>query len=175
MLRSILAALLLAAAGTASAQTIYRCVENGRPVSFQTEPCSPRARTASARPYTPEPSPTANELAWKRYNTEVEMRSRGARASSGAAAGHVIVASPGPADGVTCSEAKARRDDWERNAGRRGHPDRDVRCRVENGEARGVANNDEARLRRRDIRLRDRSSHNAYYVTAHSPSWGQPA
>lgn len=86
-------------------------------MSLQTEPCGPQARTASARPYTPEPSPTANELAWKRYNTEVEMRSRAARGSSGSAAGHVIGASPGPTDGVSCSDAKARRDDWERNAG----------------------------------------------------------
>lgn len=50
----IIAALLAAAAFSADAQTLYRCVEKGKPTSYQNEPCAGAAKTASALNYVPE-------------------------------------------------------------------------------------------------------------------------
>lgn len=50
----IIAALLAAATFSADAQTLYRCVETGKPTSFQNDPCPITATTASARDYVPE-------------------------------------------------------------------------------------------------------------------------
>lgn len=50
----IIAALLAASIYSADAQTLYRCVEKGKPTSFQNDPCPVTANTASARDYVPE-------------------------------------------------------------------------------------------------------------------------
>lgn len=55
------------------AQAIYRCVQKGKPVSLQSEPCKNTAKTTAVRRYTAERAPTANELAWQRHRTEQEM------------------------------------------------------------------------------------------------------
>lgn len=39
---------------TASAQTLYRCVEPGKPTSYQNQPCPPTSTTASAVDYVPD-------------------------------------------------------------------------------------------------------------------------
>ena len=50
----ILAALLAATTFPAGAQTLYRCVEKGKPTSYQNAPCAGAAKTASALDYVPE-------------------------------------------------------------------------------------------------------------------------
>lgn len=98
----------------ATAQTIYRCVQKGRPVSLQSTPCDRGAATTRTRHYTPEPAPTANDLAWKRYRIEREMALRNQAQRAGAASGSVVVL---PAGGSACAQAKAERDAWERRVG----------------------------------------------------------
>ena len=50
----IIAALLTASGFTADAQTLYRCVQKGKPTSYQNPPCPASATTASAHEYVPE-------------------------------------------------------------------------------------------------------------------------
>lgn len=50
----IIAALLAAATFSADAQTLYRCVEKGKPTSYQNDPCPRTAKTVSAREYVPD-------------------------------------------------------------------------------------------------------------------------
>ena len=50
----IIAALLAATAYPADAQTLYRCVQKGKPTSYQNAPCAGAAKTASALDYVPE-------------------------------------------------------------------------------------------------------------------------
>lgn len=59
----IIAALLAAPACTADAQTLYRCVEKGKPTSYQNAPCADAAKTVSAVDYVPERNVTARLLA----------------------------------------------------------------------------------------------------------------
>ena len=106
---SVVAALLLAAAPV-RAGTVYRCVEKGKPVSFQSEPCDEKARATRAVGYVPdaEPSPASRRAA-----TQSEMDRRYARAR--AATAHVVEATRPNADGVTCWQARNERDEWERH------------------------------------------------------------
>ncbi|GAB6194822.1 hypothetical protein [Lysobacter xanthus] len=101
-------------ASPAHADSVYRCVQKGKPVSFQSEPCEPSAKTTAIRGFVPDPAPTANELAWKRYRVEQEManRNRAMRASGAVPTGAVL-----PAGGQACADAKAARDAWERRVG----------------------------------------------------------
>jgi hypothetical protein len=101
-------------ASTASAQAVYRCVEKGKPVSFQNRPCRPGATVTGVRAYVPEPTPSANELAWKRYRLEQEMAARNRRARPSAGSGSAVVM---PVGGDGCAQAKADRDAWERRVG----------------------------------------------------------
>lgn len=111
----ILAGALLAGFTSASAaQAVYRCVQPGKPVSYQTDPCPKAARIDSIREFTPERNPTANELAWKRYRTEQEMAARNL-ASAQHQAHYVAV--PDQTSGPSCADAKAARDAWERRVG----------------------------------------------------------
>lgn len=59
----IMAILLATPVLCANAQTLYRCIESGKPTSYQTDPCPVTARTASAVDYVPErniaPPPSA--------------------------------------------------------------------------------------------------------------------
>jgi hypothetical protein len=80
----------------------------------QSVPCDGKARTTSIRGYVPEPVPTANELAWKRYRTEQEMAARynAPRYRTGYSTTVVV-----PTDSNDCAAAKAGRDAWERQMG----------------------------------------------------------
>ncbi|MDQ3206800.1 MAG: hypothetical protein M3Q40_09935, partial [Pseudomonadota bacterium] len=49
--------LVCAQAGTAAAGTLYRCVEEGKPTSFQADPCPATAKTASALAYSADFTP----------------------------------------------------------------------------------------------------------------------
>ena len=64
----IIAALLATAACSADAQTLYRCVQEGRPTSYQNAPCPATAKTSSAVEYQPERSVPA------RYPTAAPAR-----------------------------------------------------------------------------------------------------
>lgn len=96
------------------AQAVYRCVQKGKPVSYQTDPCPKQATISAIREYVPEPRPTANELAWKRYRIEQEMAAR--HRASAQPAQHVTLVQ-NRNEGPTCSQAKAERDAWERRVG----------------------------------------------------------
>lgn len=50
----IIALLLTAPILSSHAQTLYRCVESGKPTSIQQDPCPLSAKTASATNYVPE-------------------------------------------------------------------------------------------------------------------------
>lgn len=54
VLASGVIAAVLAAPTPAEAQTLYRCVQKGKPTSFQSAPCATTATTASAVAYVPE-------------------------------------------------------------------------------------------------------------------------
>ena len=111
MHRSIIAAGLLLAATATPAQTVYRCVEKGKPVSFQNAPCGPSARATTATAYTPDPPPTAAQVArLEAMRREVERR-RARRPS------RVYAAPAAPDGGSYCANVKADRDRWERAAG----------------------------------------------------------
>jgi hypothetical protein len=104
----------VAAAPPASAQAVYRCEQKGKPVSLQSLPCDGRAKTTAIRGYVPEPAPTANELAWKRYRTDQEMTARNNSMRRAAGYSTTVVV---PSDNETCAEAKAARDAWEKRMG----------------------------------------------------------
>lgn len=98
----------------ATAQTVYRCVQKGKPVSLQSTPCENGATTTKTREYLPERSPTANELAWQRYRTEREMQARNEAQHAQSRSGVTVVL---PSGGGACEQAKAERDAWERRVG----------------------------------------------------------
>ena len=50
----IIAALLAAATFSADAQTLYRCMQKGKPTSYQNASCPDAAKTAAAVVYVPE-------------------------------------------------------------------------------------------------------------------------
>lgn len=112
-----LAVLLVAAAmwsPAVAAQAVYRCVEKGKPVSYQTDPCPRQATISAIREYVPERNPTENELAWRRHRTEREMAARNRAAAQPAQ--HVTVVQ-NRTEGPTCAQARAERDAWERRVG----------------------------------------------------------
>lgn len=104
----------LLSAAPAASQTIYRCVQKGKPVSLQSMPCENGAATTKTRDYVPERKPTANELAWKRYRIEREMQARNTARRDQRDSGTAVVL---PAGGNACERAKAERDAWERRVG----------------------------------------------------------
>jgi hypothetical protein len=105
-------ALLLAGAGTAHAQAIYKCVAKGRPVSFQTMPCPPDATIAKIREYTPEAEPTPEQrrrqaAAWARRDAAPVVHSRTT----------TVVQNNTPDTSSRCAMARSERDAWERRTG----------------------------------------------------------
>lgn len=95
----IITALLAAAAFSAEAQTLYRCVQKGKPTSYQNVPCPDAARTASAVDYVPERNVPV------RYPTPAPARPyyrRPARAQL-----HSIPVATSP---TACDAAKQRRE-----------------------------------------------------------------
>jgi hypothetical protein len=103
----------------ADAQAVYRCVEKGKPVSFQTEPCSPAATISKIREFDPEPEPSAYERRVRAYR-EAKGREDSAYlrqlATGGSAAAHVIPQGRS-ASQSQCENARRQRDQWERTAG----------------------------------------------------------
>lgn len=115
MRRVVLGLLLAGMASAVPAQVLYRCTAKGKPTTFQHEPCTAGTKTASVAAYSPDPAPSANDLAWQRYRTEQEMRRR--HSAERAAPGRTyVVQMPLPAR-ESCSAAKAERDAWERKVG----------------------------------------------------------
>lgn len=53
-MRILIIALLAAAPFAVDAQTLYRCVQKGKPTSYQNVPCAGAAKTAGALNYVPE-------------------------------------------------------------------------------------------------------------------------
>lgn len=56
-MRAITGAAILLLASTAHAQVVYRCAANGKPVSFQSEPCAPGARMTNVIDAPPDRRP----------------------------------------------------------------------------------------------------------------------
>lgn len=115
MRRIVLGLLLAGFTAAAPAQLVYRCTAKGKPTTFQNAPCGAGRKTASATAYTPDPTPTANDLAWQRYRTDQEMRRRGAAGRASASRAFVTNAPSPPRE--SCADAKAARDAWERLVG----------------------------------------------------------
>lgn len=95
----ILAVLLATTALPADAQTLYRCVQKGKPTSYQNQPCPEAARTASAIDYVPERNlpvrnpPTAESRQQHRRPTRART--------------HIIPVASSPG---ACDAARQRRD-----------------------------------------------------------------
>ncbi len=100
-MRIFVIALLVVAPFTADAQTLYRCVQKGKPTIFQSEPCPATARTASAMDYVPDP-----RAAPYRPATVQTSPPRVSRQAPGAQV-HQITAA---ASTSACEAAKARRE-----------------------------------------------------------------
>lgn len=103
------AALLLIA--PAQAQVIYKCVEKGKPVSFQTTPCPTTAKVADAKAFVPD-----RELTWQeKRQREAQWATRPPQQASTAA--HIPIPTVTPSSRSQCELARAERDRWERAAG----------------------------------------------------------
>ncbi len=114
-MRYLIAILLAMTATSAHAQAVYRCAQKGKPVTFQSQPCSGQARLTAVRPYTPERSPTASELSYQRAVTDAQWRERVQAMRGGTAASAAQVSGPDASN--ECAQAKANRDAWERQYG----------------------------------------------------------
>lgn len=95
----IIAALLAAPAFSADAQTLYRCVEKGKPTSYQNAPCADAAKTASALAYVPERDVPVHQPA--------PAPARQSRLPASSARLHSIPRASSP---TACEAAKQRRD-----------------------------------------------------------------
>lgn len=98
--RWLVIAALVAAPPTAAAQTLYRCVEKGKPTLFQADPCPASAKTASAVGYVPE----ANA---RPYQPAPVHTTRPHRAQPSQAHLHSIPVAGSPTD---CELARKHRD-----------------------------------------------------------------
>lgn len=110
--------LLLIAAGQAAAQQVHKCTK-GKEVSYQSSPCAADQRSHKQWEAVPEPPPTNEEL-WRRHYARQKgeresayLRSLAGRGGASAGSGAVMPATTGS----TCSQAKARRNAWERQQG----------------------------------------------------------
>lgn len=115
-MRQLAVALLaVGIASTAQAQTIFKCVVKGKPVTYQTSPCPAQAQ-ANVRQFLPYREPTAAELYARRMkeqrDSEYLARVAG-RSATAATSGAAI----GPATSSACETAKRERDNYERSAG----------------------------------------------------------
>lgn len=107
--RALLAAGLLLAAGNTAAQAVYKCVEKGKPVSFQTTPCPATAKIAAIREYTPDRELTPQE----KRRREAQWATRKQMQAQAAASMPIQQASTVD----HCAMVKADRDRWERAVG----------------------------------------------------------
>ena len=90
---------------SARADTIYKCVRQGKPASYQHEPCGGADRTASVHQYRPEPArppPALTRQAPSRPSAR-RMRTVSVRSAAGGGKG--------------CQHTKDARDAWERRVG----------------------------------------------------------
>jgi len=107
--RVLLAAGLLLGSASVGAQAVYKCVEKGKPVSFQTTPCPAAAKIAAIREYTPDRELTAQE----KRQREAQWATR--RQTQASAAASMPIEHTPTVD--HCAMAKADRDRWERTVG----------------------------------------------------------
>jgi hypothetical protein len=116
MKRSIAAALaaFVVLAGDADAQAVYRCVEKGKPVSFQTDPCAAAATVSKIREFTPDRELTAYERQQRAAQWATRPTPQASAHQHGTAA---VVNTRSSQPGHTCAQAKADRDRWERTVG----------------------------------------------------------
>lgn len=99
-MRILIVAALAAIPLLASGQTLYRCVEKGKPTTFQQEPCPVQAKTASVATYTPDPN--ARPYRPDTTRSQAQQQSQGPR---GAQLHNV----PMTVNESACEAAKARR------------------------------------------------------------------
>ena len=111
-MRRNVVAVALVLAMPASAETVYRCVEKGKAVSFQTEPCKGAARTTTMTGFVPEREAPA-EVRARRVQQEMDWRNAEARIAA-ASTLHIVEAPRANVDGLSCFAAKEQRDAWER-------------------------------------------------------------
>lgn len=104
-----LALMALLASGYARSQAVYRCVEKGKPVSLQTEPCPATAKITGIKEFRPD-----RELTWQEKQARDAQWARPSTSHSSAA---YIRTAPAPAITNRCADAKAERDAWERSTG----------------------------------------------------------
>lgn len=108
--RALGVAMLLFAAPV-QAQVIYKCVEKGKPVSFQTTPCPTAAKVADARAYTPD-----RELTWQeKRQREAQWATR--RQSQASTAANIPMPTVRPSSQSQCELARVQREQWERTVG----------------------------------------------------------
>lgn len=93
-MRSFVFFVLLLAAGSTSAQSVYKCVGKGGATSFQSHPCDSSSEAAKVWDATPERLSNAEQ--WRRYNAR-QKASNDAAYLRGLAHGS---AGPGPSAGV---------------------------------------------------------------------------
>jgi len=107
--RVLLAVGLLLCSTSIGAQAVYKCVEKGKPVSFQTTPCPAAAKIATICEYTPDRELTPQE----KRQREVQWATRRQTQASAAAS---MPTHHAPAVDH-CAMVKADRDRWERSVG----------------------------------------------------------
>jgi hypothetical protein len=101
----------LVVAAPVQAQVICKCVEKGKPVSFQTSPCPTTAKVADARAYTPD-----RELTWaEKRQREAQWATR--RPQQAPTAAHIPMPTVTPSSQSHCELARSQREQWERMAG----------------------------------------------------------
>jgi hypothetical protein len=86
------------------AQSIHECVVEGKPVSFQSQPCGPGETTRSVREYVPEPQAPVRVAAASGTRVVRARAERAVRRDAGAVRD-------------ACADTKAQRDAWERRVG----------------------------------------------------------
>jgi len=102
---ALLAVAALCVTGSANAQVVYRCVEKGKPVSLQSDPCPAQAQVTKVREFVPQA-----DVPVRRVEAQ-----RPAPASSAPQPRWIQQDAPQPYD--ECAAAKAERDAWERRVG----------------------------------------------------------
>lgn len=114
-------ALLLASSGV-GAQTLYKCVSNGKPTSYQSHPCDNQQTTVKTWAAQPEPEPTNSDL-WRQYYAKKrgEADSRylsniAGRSRASDSQGAVMGTRTGSVD--ACAIAKRQRDEFLNGIGR---------------------------------------------------------
>ncbi|WP_189453919.1 hypothetical protein [Cognatilysobacter bugurensis] len=97
--------------GLAHGQVVYKCVEKGKPTSFQTSPCPASAKVADIKGFVPD-----RELTWQeKRQREAQWATR--QQQHAAAAANIPIPTVTPSARSTCELARSQREQWERSAG----------------------------------------------------------